>query len=81
MIEPNTLTNNRRVSYSDYTAQKATLHQVITALAPSIHIIFASHNQLLTTGRPTDDPSLAGARAIVKVSGHQHRWLACGYEL
>ena len=24
---------------------------------------------------------LAGARAIIKVSGHQHRWLAGGYDL
>ena len=28
---------------------------------------------MLTTG--TDDPSLASARAIIKVLGHQYRWL------
>ena len=34
---------------------------------------------MLTTG--ADDPSLAGARVITKVSGHQHLWLAGGYDL
>ena len=34
---------------------------------------------MLTTD--TDDVSLAGARAIIKVSGHQYRWLAGGYDL
>ena len=34
---------------------------------------------MLTTG--ADDPSLAGTRAIINVSGHQHRWLAGGYDL
>ena len=28
-----------------------------------------------------DDPSLAGAPAIIKVLGHQYRWLAGGYDL
>ena len=43
-------------------------------------------NHMLTTG--ADDPTLynlvitlAGARAIIKVSSHQHRWLASGYDL
>ena len=31
---------------------------------------------MLTIG--TDDPLLAGAQAIIKVSGHQYRWLAGG---
>ena len=48
-------------------------------LATSKYVLFPSHNYLLTTS--TDDPSLAGARAIIKVSGHQYRWLAGGYEL
>ena len=34
---------------------------------------------MLTTR--TDDPSLAGARAIMKVLGHQYRWLGGGYDL
>ena len=38
-----------------------------------------SYFQVITTG--TDDPSLASARAIIKVSGHQDRWLAGGYDL
>ena len=27
------------------------------------------------------DPSLTGARVKIKVSGHQHWWLAGGYDL
>ena len=34
---------------------------------------------MLTTG--ADDPSLADTRVIVKVSRHQHWWLAGGYDL
>ena len=41
--------------------------------------LFQGHNHLLTID--TDDPSLAGARAIIKVHGHQHQWLAGGYDL
>ena len=48
-------------------------------LATSKNVLFPGHNHLLTTG--TDDPSLAGVRAIMKVSGHQYRWLAGGYDL
>ena len=29
----------------------------------------------------TDDPSLADARMIIKVLGHQYRWLTDGYDL
>ena len=43
------------------------------------NILFPGHNHLLTTS--ADDPSLAGTWAIIKVSGHQHRWLAGGYDL
>ena len=48
-------------------------------LATSKNVLFPDHNHLLTTG--TDDPSLAGARAIIKVSSHQHQWLAGCYDL
>ena len=48
-------------------------------LSTSKHVLFQSHNHLLTTS--ADDPSLAGAQAIIKVSGHQLWWLAGGYEL
>ena len=50
-------------------------------LATSENVLFAGHNHLLTTS--TDDPSLAGARVpvIIKVMGHQYRWLAGGYDL
>ena len=40
---------------------------------------FQVSNHLLTTG--TDDPSIAGARVIIKVSGDQSQWLAGGYDL
>ena len=39
--------------------------------------------QVITTCQPpgTDDPPLADAWAIIKVSGHQYWWLAGGYDL
>ena len=52
--------------------KKATIHQVAT----STNVLFPGPNHLLTTG--TDDPSLAGAQAIIKVSSHQYRSLAGG---
>ena len=48
-------------------------------LTTSEIVLFPGHNHLLTTG--TDDSSLAGARAIIKLSGHQYWWLAGGNEL
>ena len=48
--------------------KKNTIHQVTTMLATSKNVLFPGHNHLLTTG--TDNPSLPGAQAIVKVSGH-----------
>ena len=48
-------------------------------LATSKNVLFPGHNYLLTTG--TDDPSLVGAQAIIKVSGHQFQWLAGRYDL
>ena len=48
-------------------------------LATSKTVVIPGHNHLLTTS--ADDPSLAGTQAIKKsVSGHQHRWLAGGYD-
>ena len=35
--------------------------------------------QVITTG--ADGSSLTGTRAIIKVSGHQHQWLAGGLEI
>ena len=55
------------------------IHQVTTMLATFKNDLFPGHNHLLTTG--TDDHSLAGARAIIKVSGHQYGWLVHGYDL
>ena len=48
-------------------------------LATSKNVLFPGHNHLLTTS--TDDPSLIGTRAIIKMSGHQCLWLAGGYDL
>ena len=47
--------------------------------ATSENVLYPGYNHLLTTS--TDDPSLAGARVIIKVLGHQYRWLAAGYDL
>ena len=38
-----------------------------------------SYIQVITTG--ADDPSLAGARVILKESGYQYQWLASDYDL
>ena len=48
-------------------------------LATSKNVLFPGHNHLLTTS--ADDPSVAGAWAIIKVSVHQHQLLAGGYDL
>ena len=42
-------------------------------LATSENVLFPGHNHLLTTG--TDDLSLAGTQAIIKVPSHQYQWL------
>ena len=47
--------------------KKDTIHQVTTMLTTSEKVLYLGHNHLLTTG--TDDPSLAGIRAVIKVSG------------
>ena len=59
--------------------KKATIHQVTTMLATSKNVLFPGHKHLLTTG--ADDTLLACAQAIIKVSCHQYRWLAGGYDL
>ena len=48
-------------------------------LSTSKNVLFPGQNLLQTIG--TDDPSLAGALVTIKVSGHQHQWLAGGYDL
>ena len=48
-------------------------------LSTSKNVLFPGPNQLLPNG--ADDPSLAGARAIIKMKSHQYRWLAGGYDL
>ena len=59
--------------------KNAAVHQVTTIPATSKNGLFPGHNHLLTIG--TDDRLLAGARAISKVSRHQYRWSAGGYDL
>ena len=48
-------------------------------LATSKNALFPGHSHLQTTS--TDNVSLAGAWVIIKMSGHQHQWLADGYDL
>ena len=48
-------------------------------LATFKNVLFPGHDRLVTTS--TDDPSLAGTQAIIKVSGHQYRWQAGGHDL
>ena len=56
-------------------------------LSTSKNVLFPGHNDLLTTG--ADNPTLNYrldiiamiVRVIIKVKGHQHRWLAGGYDL
>ena len=48
-------------------------------IATSKNVLFPGHSHLITTG--TDDPSLAGTQARIKVSDHQYQWLAGGYDL
>ena len=56
------------------------MHQVTTMLATSTDVLFPVHNhpanylKVITTllSIDTDDPSLAGARVIIKVSGNQY---------
>ena len=67
------------------TEQKATIHQVTTMLATSKNVLFPGHNHLLiNTGTVWPDTliiTLAGTWAMIKVSSHQYRWLAGGYNL
>ena len=51
-------------------AKKHTIQQLTTMLSSPKNVLFPGHNQLLVT-----------AQAIIKVSGHQHRWFAGGYDL
>ena len=49
-------------------------------LSTSKEILFSGPNDLLKTGA-VDLTLIPGTWAIIKVSGHQYRWLAGGYEL
>ena len=71
--------NEFSVSRAGPLRKKATIHHVTTMLDTSKNVLFPGHDHLLTIS--ADNPSLAGARVIIKVSGHQQRWLAGGYDL
>ena len=55
-------------SHSQSLGKKATIHQLTIMLSTFKNDLFPGHNHLLTSG--ADDPSLAGARVIIKVKGH-----------
>ena len=59
---------------ASFTTQKVIIHQVATMLATSKK--FSGH--LLTTN--TDDPTLWLLHEPQRVKGHQHWWLAGGYD-
>ena len=67
--------------------QKNTIHRVTTMLSTSKNVLFPGHNHLLTTGADNltlnyhPDIIAMIVRVIIKVKGHQHRWLAGGYDL
>ena len=60
--------------------QKATIHQVTTMLATSKNVIFPGPNHQCWWNF-TLIITLTGTRPIIKVLGHQHWWLAGGYNL
>ena len=57
--------------------KKAMIYQVTTMLS-TLKMSY-SHNHLLTTS--ADDPTLKVSSEHQRVKGHQHRWLASGYDL
>ena len=54
--------------------KKATIHQITTMLSTSTNILFPGANHRCWWP-PTLIITLAGAWALIKVSGHQNRWL------
>ena len=68
------LMNDRRGSLYKHYDKKAIIHHVTTMIATTKNVRFAGNNHLLTNGGAD-----GLTRAIIKVSGHQHRWLAGGY--
>ena len=70
--------------YQYHGAKKNTIRQLTTMLVTSKNVLFPGHNHLLTNdadGPHTLMIARATVRVITKVSGHQHRWLAGGYDL
>ena len=73
--------SKRGTAHINTLGKKDTIHQATTMLSTSKNVLFPGHNHLLTPG--ADDPALtlAVTQVIIKVLGHQHRWLAGGYDL
>ena len=67
------------ITYFCTLGKKSIVRQLATMLSTSKNVLFAVYNHLLTVS--IDDPSPAGTQVIIKVQGHQHRWLAGGYDL
>ena len=61
--------------------KKATIHQVNTMPATSKNVLFPGHNNLLTWWPDIFIIAQAPVKVIIKVSGHQYRWLAGGDDL
>ena len=63
--------------------KNATIHQLITMLSTCKNVLFPGHNHLLTTS--ADGSTLiitkVSVTVIIKVSGHQPRWLTGGNDL
>ena len=63
--------------------EKTIIDQVTTMRATSKNVPFPGHNRLQPPVLITEHLiiTLADARAIIKLSGHQYWWLAGGYDL
>ena len=59
--------------------KKATIHHVTTMLATSKNVLFPGHSHLLTTVLRTIH--FKYHPRTIKLSGHQHQWLAGSYDL
>ena len=79
LIRTPTKTEYLYVAVFLWLGKKATIHQLSIILSISKDVLFPGPNHLLTPGAV--DPSLADAQAIIKILGHQHQWLAGGYDL
>ena len=70
----------KKYLFSDCLAIKESFVLSALNIMSAVHAMALSTAQKSTTHQVTDDPSLiitlVGTRAIIKVKGHQYRWLA-----